>query len=324
MRRGLGILALVVLAACAPPAPPEIMRAPRGATLQEVFVATQHGDLDQFRNFGSDRQQQTRYFRAEVSIPPGHVPGQIETARQIDPDKHFALVSAEELARRAFIEAIDAAPNTADMVGIYVHGYNTSILKAGLRVTQLQEDFDVPHPLVAFAWPSSGEFRGYVYDRDSVLFARDGLEALIRQIHAQTGKKIMILAHSMGTHLTMEVLRQIALRGDGSITGLIDHVILVAPDIDPDVFRSQIAAIDALPQPFVVLSAEQDKALNFSGFLTGRRQRLGTVQRAPDLEARGVTFVDVGWLGAGGVQHTIPFGAPDAMTELAETLGFER
>lgn len=329
MRRLLLSLAVccgvIGLAACAPvPRTPDLLPAPPGAAVETVFLATQHGEIQSFRNFGNPRQARTRYLFGDISIPPGHQPGKIETAARIDPNKHFSLVEADELDRAAFTARLRTATRGSDVIGIFVHGYNTNLLDAGMRVAQLQHDFQIDFPLVAFAWPSSGEVRGYVYDRDSVLFARDGLVSLIRMLRQETGRRVMIVAHSMGTLLTMEALRQLALEGDGSITALVDHVVLVSPDIDPDVFRRHIAAIDRLPQPFLVLSAQRDGALRLSGFLTGTRARLGTLTQSPALEARGVTFVDVTGFGdeADRLGHNIPFRSPQEMQSLIE--GLER
>jgi esterase/lipase superfamily enzyme len=323
LSRVLVLFLAFALISCAPrQATPTIQAAPENARIERIFIATQHGDVGSFRNFGNARQPETRFFQADVSIPPSHVPGQIETSNRPNPQEHFVLTDASELDRDGFLSALLAAPAEQPNVGLFIHGYNTNIVRAGLRVAQLQADFDAPFPLVAFAWPSSGELRGYVYDRDSALFARDGLERLIRRIHARTGRKMVLVAHSMGTLLTMEALRQMEVRGPGDVRRMVDMVVLVAPDIDPDVFRAQVARIGQLPQPFLVLSAQQDNALRLSSLITGTTRRLGTITRSPQLEALGITFVDVTGLGGedAGLAHTIPFSSPRAMQEIMRQL----
>jgi len=312
-------LLTALLSCTAAPEVPVLAQPPAGAHVQRIFIATQHGDITRFRNFGNPRQSETRFLRAEISVPPTHVPGRVETARKIDPAKHFSLVDAEEMSRDRFVRQLASEPAEFPTVGIFVHGYNTNLIKAGLRVAQIKTDFDVPFPLIAFAWPSSGEVRGYVYDRDSALFARDGLERLIRSIHGRTGRKVMLIAHSMGTLLTMETLRQMALQAPGDVARMVGEVVLASPDIDPDLFRRQIAPIAPLPDPFLVLSAEKDQALRLSSLLTGTRARLGALTKSPDLEARGITFLDVGSLaGDDPLGHNLPFMAPAAMLELLE------
>jgi esterase/lipase superfamily enzyme len=91
----------------------------------------------------------------------------------------------------------------------------------------------------------------------------------------------------------MEALRTLALQGRRDVLDALAGVILIAPDIDVDVFRAQAAAIGALPQPFVVFTSKQDKALRLSARMSGQTNRLGTLQ---DIETVGdipVTFIDV-------------------------------
>ena len=64
-----------------------------------------------------------------------------------------------------------------------------------------------------FTWPSKGNVFAYGYDRESANYSRDLLEALLRYlIKDQKVKKITILAHSMGNWVTLEALRQMAIR----------------------------------------------------------------------------------------------------------------
>ncbi|KMW57816.1 putative lipoprotein [Candidatus Rhodobacter oscarellae] len=301
--------------------PPEIQAAPPNAKIQRIYVATQHGDLETFRNFGNPRVNRTRYFEADISIPPGHTPGKIETAPHPDPEKHFALVGAEEHDLGGFLRALDSGPGEKDRVAIFVHGYNTNIQQAGLRLAQLKTDYLVPFPTIAFAWPSSGQLLGYVYDRDSVLFARDGLENLIREVRRRTGRKIVLAAHSMGTFLSMEVMRSMALKSPGDPAHHIDELYLISPDIDAQVFERQIAPIRPLPDPFFVVSAPGDRALRLSSFITGEAQRLGVVTQNEALSARGIQFIDVGrFAGDDRLGHNVPFNSPGAIRALSRQL----
>jgi esterase/lipase superfamily enzyme len=90
---------------------------------------------------------------------------------------------------------------------LFVHGYNNTLSEAMYRLAQIQTDFDTGMPGVLFSWPSAGDPRGYIYDRDSVLFARDDLTAVLRQLTSGPGDKVFLLAHSMGSSLVMETGR---------------------------------------------------------------------------------------------------------------------
>ena len=88
--------------------------------------------------------------------------------------------------------------------------------------------------------------------------ARDELEELLLAL-SSNGRRVMLVAHSMGTYLTMETLRQMALKGI-DVDGRINGVIFVAQDIDGDLFQDQARDIGKLPEPFVLMVAEQDIA----------------------------------------------------------------
>jgi esterase/lipase superfamily enzyme len=115
----------------------------------------------------------------------------------------------------------------------------------------------------------------------------------------------------------MEVLRQAAIRGDRKLLGRISGVVLMSPDIDPDVFRAQANAIGKLPQPFMIFISRQDKALSLAGFLTGRKPRLGGLTGPEDLQGLEVSVVDFTALADGeGYDHFVPVTSPAAITAL--------
>ena len=97
---------------------------------------------------------------------------------------------------------------------IFVHGYNSNFAEGVYRIAQFAHDLQLPGTVVLYSWPSAAEPLGYAYDRDSALFARDGLESLIHEVAHAGAKRILLVAHSMGSGLTMEALRSAAIRGD--------------------------------------------------------------------------------------------------------------
>jgi esterase/lipase superfamily enzyme len=163
----------------------------------------------------------------------------------------------------------------------------------------MHHDLDVPAIAVTYSWPSRGSALGYLHDRDSALFARSGLEALLEELAASGITEIAVVAHSMGASLTMETLRQLALEGNSRVLGRIGGVVLLQPDIDVDVFRSQARDIGKLPQPFVIFGSSGDQILNLSATISGAPERLGNlsdISRIADLE---VTYLDTASFSAG-------------------------
>ena len=135
---------------------------------------------------------------------------------------------------------------------------------------------------VLFTWPSRASVFGYNYDKESTNFSRDSLEQLMKALsNDRYVGEITIMAHSMGTWLAVEALRQMAIR-DGRIAPKIKNVILASPDIDIDVFRKQWIQFGAYRPKFTVFVSTDDKALAVSRIISGNRGRLGAINPAEE------------------------------------------
>lgn len=332
--RYLGLLvAFVLVAGCSVPRVfqlPEVVNEAGGKTVHRIFVVTQRTlsevtadrRRDVARLFGEDRSTELNYAFADISVPPTHAPGRIELPARAfgtaNPETDFVainggLYSTISEFRGGLLE--DAATHPGDDILVFVHGYNQTVPEAAFRLTQIVEDFEVPMPAVLFSWPSAGRTGAYVYDKDSVLFARDDLVAFLRDLSRVPGRDVVLAAHSMGTQLTMEALRQLALEGDLATLRRIDMLVLMSPDIDPDVFLRQLDVIeDNLPVPFLILINSKDRALRVSSLLTGGRGRLGAVLTPDVVAGRPISVIDVSALSDGTkLDHLAPVTSPEAI-----------
>lgn len=126
-----------------------------------------------------------------------------------------------------------------------------------------------------------------------MLFARDGLEQLIVELRKSGAKRIDVVGHSMGTLLVVETLRQMDIANPGSVANVVAGLVLMLPDIDVEVFRSQLSRIRDLPQPFVIFVSHRDRVLLLSGKLTGQNERLGNIKNYAELDGLKLTIMDV-------------------------------
>lgn len=299
------------------------------AVVQPVYVATnrnpasgEEGRLFQ-QQFGENRDAALRYVRMDVSIPPGHKSGQIEwpAPEPPDPARHF-VVSGEQMfaGPSDFLNGLqNDAPRGSQEIVLFVHGYNVNNAEAVYRLAQIAHDFEAKVPVVAYSWPSAGSPRGYAYDRDSVIFSRDGLETLLTELTSQN--RVLIVAHSMGSQLVMETLRQMAISGKGSVISRLSGVALISPDIDEDVFLQQAKRIKPFPQPFMLLVSAHDKILDLAAFLTGKPTRLGSISDPGRLADLPVEIIDLSDIEGGDPSgHNTAFTAPAAIA-LLRSLG---
>lgn len=298
------VVLITLLAACAPRG--QMTLVPEAAsvgTVREIFVATTRG-LDENGNFSGKRVEAVSFSRFGVSVPPDREIGKIvwpPRSGRVDAKTQFLTTYAGRFdsasAFRSGLRA-DLNKNGGEAV-IFVHGFNTTFSEGIYRIAQMANDLGLPGSIVHYSWPSAAQPLGYVYDRDSALFARDGLERLLVEVEGAGAKRVILVAHSMGSYLLMESLRQIAIRDNSNILDRVGGVVLISPDIDVDVFRAQALSIPKLPQPFVVFSSERDRILRLSATLTGRWDRLGTLQDVARVSDLPITFLDTAEFSAG-------------------------
>ncbi|MEM1428976.1 MAG: alpha/beta hydrolase [Pseudomonadota bacterium] len=310
-------IAALALMSCAPRGIIETAAPVPDATVRDIYVARFRQDTGEARNFGEAREGDLAFGRVAVSIPPDHRVGRIEWPRgPADARTDFATVGGQAYPDiDQFVRSVAASDRagTRETV-LHVHGYNTTHGEAVYGTAQVAHDLNVPVPMVVFSWPSAAQATGYIYDRDSALISRDKLEDLIVALAQQPDRTLFLTAHSMGSFLLMETLRQIAQSGRLDLARDLNGVLLMAPDIDTELFREQIAPIGDLPEPFIVMIAEQDRALRISGLLTGRGVRLGTATQPELLIDLGITVVDVGALSDGRrFDHNIATTSPAAL-----------
>lgn len=272
-----------------------------------------------------ETSRNARFSITSVSIPPGHEPGAIERP-SITPEsrsRHFVVVGERRIEPESFQQQV--AAQVSGRIGVsrdvlvFVHGFNTSYDEARFRLAQIVADGNFTGVPVLFTWPSRGELLAYPYDRESAYYSRDFLEANLRAITRDLGPPRMdILAHSMGTLLTLETLRQAAIRGDGSFGGKLRDVMLAAPDVDLDVFKTQMRQIK---RPVTVFVSADDRALDFSRRFAGDKKRLGAVsskdtETIAELEKLGARLIDLSEVSSGDPLNHAKFAASPKVVQM--------
>ena len=86
---------------------------------------------------------------------------------------------------------------------------------------------------VLFSWPSRNKLLDYISDRESALWSRDALETALDSLGANPNVgRVHIVAHSMGSMLTVEGLRQLHARHGDRLADEAQHVPLHAVGAD--------------------------------------------------------------------------------------------
>jgi len=283
--------------------------------------------------FGGSRGRGLDFADIVVSIPPdgARQPGEVQLASSPpgNPEHDFVILRADRMdlaqAKANFDTRIRRTPGRR--VLIFVHGYNTRFEEAVYRFAQIVHDARVDVAPVLFTWPSGGNLTDYVYDRDSALYSRDALEEVLQALVKDPSvDSISILAHSMGNYLAIESLRQMSIR-DRGLSPKIRDVMMAAPDIDIDVFRRQIAEIDAGPRPayFTLFVSRDDRALGVSSFLARDSTRLGALDPSKEpyrsiLQQGRVQVVDLTQIGSTDFTNHSKFASGEVVGAIGERL----
>ncbi len=241
-----------------------------------ILAVTNRTSDSKDHSFGNRWATDVHYDRFVFSVPTDRDGAAITyPSAKPDPKRQFIVTKREKLSLDALVEDATRADRFDGTASIFVHGYNYSYQEALFRTAQMSADATSMSPPVMFSWPSAASVTGYVTDKDAVLYSRSQLDALIQAMaKAPKIKRIVLFGHSMGGFLSMEVARQLKLQRRDDVLAKL-QIVLAAPDIDVDVFKSQLSDIGRLPNPIVLLVSKSDDALSVSSFIGGERPRVG-------------------------------------------------
>jgi esterase/lipase superfamily enzyme len=331
MRRLRTILAfaLVALSVASCERPPELVGVVNASvpvdavpdvTRHRLFVtSTRQASEELGALYSSRRASDLGLASVVVTVPPNHVVGQLERPKDLPPDPRTEFSVIDPIVFRtddAFIAEVNRElakrPVGQRSVLLFVHGYNTSTSDAILRLGQFVEDSGFAGVPVLFTWASAAQLPRYVYDLNSALVARVQLKEMANILRRTRAERFDILAHSMGTFLIMEGLVDAHL--SGGARGNIDHIVLASPDIDIDLFRTQISVLpQATLNRIFILASKDDGALRISRRLAGGVDRVGAAN-AEELGQLGVTVIDLSEIeDSGSGSHSKFAGSPEVV-----------
>jgi esterase/lipase superfamily enzyme len=174
---------------------------------------------------------------------------------------------------------------------VFVHGYNTTFDDAVRRTAQLAYDLSFPGVPITYSWPSQGSLGSYLVDETNVEWAAPHLQAFLMQLAAKSGAQtIHLIAHSMGTRALLASLHHIAQSQQGEVLPRFKELVLLAPDMDADVFANQVQGIHSIVERVTLYASAKDKALVWSKTAHGY-PRAGDAKPSP-LVMEGVDTID--------------------------------
>ncbi len=273
---------------------------PKTTQVDMLVATTREPSGDPATLFNGERSPKPYLTDVAVSIPPKRESGTVQWPKRLPPNPatDFAVTRVKQITTLPEGRAWFRAHSEGGRALVFVHGFNNKYEDSVFRLAQIVHDSGMQATPILFTWPSRAQLTAYEYDKESTNYSRTALEQALRTLAQDPQvKDITILAHSMGTWLAMESLRQMGIR-DGRVNSKIHNVILASPDIDIQVFAKQFAEMGTPHPKFTIFVSQDDKALAVSSFLTGRVSRLGAIDPTVEpyrsrLEEAGITAIDL-------------------------------
>jgi esterase/lipase superfamily enzyme len=258
--------------------------------------------------FSSGRTHKLTLGRAIITVPKSHTVTQVERPWTLtilkttfgpkeDPASHFTVQKIDVLTKDDFARIARTNPANKLFQGhalVFVHGFNVTFDNALYRAAQIVYDLQFDGPAFLYSWPSVGDPASYLYDRDSAKQSVPLFQEFIELV-ADTlpGMRVSVVAHSMGGALLLDVL-DVLRRERPQLQ--INEIVLAAPDIDTDVFRSLSVRIAGISKGLTMYASGNDIALKISG-AAARGTRAGEVPPTGPLVLKGVDTIDATALG---------------------------
>lgn len=171
---------------------------------------------------------------------------------------------------------------------VFIHGVNSPFDDAVIMMAQLWHYLGRTGVPIVYSWPAGRKgVLGYNHDIESGDFTIWHLKRFLAALASSPDiGRIHLIAHSRGSNVTLEALRELHLFNAGA--GIetrhalkLGNLILAAPDLDLEVATQRILpeGLLAVPSRMTVYISRKDRAMGFSSWLFGGLSRLGKITR---------------------------------------------
>jgi len=210
------------------------------------------------------------------------------------PEDILNVDSIQELSVEDFWTELDKSSNGQRPI-LYTHGFYISFDRGCKRAAEFKRFLDLAGRFVLFSWPSDGVIVNYTQDEADLYWSVDPLQETLNGMISRYGAgNINIAAHSLGTRGIMLALVRIASAKQltkGANKALINQLVLLAADIDADIFKQYLPHIKPLVKNITLYVSENDNPLALSRQVHGY-PRLG--ESGTHLEGLdGIEIIDV-------------------------------
>ncbi|MCG6929080.1 MAG: alpha/beta fold hydrolase [Desulfofustis sp.] len=146
---------------------------------------------------------------------------------------------------------------------LYIHGYNIDFEKSCRRGALLQRALGLKERLLLFSWPADGSMLKYTWDEADLSWSVPHLASFLEQVFSTAGPgRVDVVAHSLGARGIVQALIRLSYRYTDKL--ILNELVLIAPDIDTNIFRQELEQLENVVRRITVYVSENDKALKLS------------------------------------------------------------
>ncbi len=260
----------------------------------------------------------------DVSIPPGHKPGELEAPQMFklqfkqELNKHVVLTRVEPLAKDAFFTQLKGTLGAKGKnILVFIHGYNVSFEDAARRTAQMSFDLKFAGAPVFYSWPSQANWYGYPTDRENIELSVNQIKQFLVDLAQESGaESINLVAHSMGNVGLTQALKEIDV---ATPEPMFNQVILAAPDVDADIFKERIApAITRKARHVTLYTSQTDLALIASRYFNHGPRIGDSTDGVPLLD--GIETIDATSIDSSLIGHSYYGSNVTVLTDLGNVL----
>lgn len=201
---------------------------------------------------------------------------------------------------------------------VYVHGYNIGFDRACRDGARLARQTGFEGRFLLFSWPARTTVVTYRSDGKRLAASMPALFDTLNELASRYGAgRVNVVAHSMGSRVVVESIEALLPREEP-----FGRLVLVAPDIDRELFVEILPDLKSLVSEITVLASDRDRLMALSRTVNFGA-RLG---QADGLDIEGIEIVDVTEIAdyAGPVGHVYHLTDPEVGQILREIFGRER
>lgn len=237
------------------------------------------------------------------------------------PDEKIKLNEVKEIEmEQLFTEISTFSKQENSNFVIYIHGYNVDFARSCRRSAIFQRALGLYDRLLLFSWPSDGNMLKYTWDEADLVWSVPHIAQLIEEIVKRAGSSnVDMVAHSLGARGTVQALARLAHNREAA--PILNELVLIAPDMDRDIFRQELSLIKNSVKRLTIYVSENDKALKLSHEVHGY-PRLGMAGKYLTV-FEGVETIDISQISnrriSGHLYHLFNAEVIEDLTQLLHT-----